>query len=149
MKKIFVAVTIFVLILLVGVIWWWVNRVNASEFVGKILKVEGSQLTLEGVYLVEDRPDLMGPNNTKTVAVIITGDTKLLKDRLHLPTIEEVEKTGGRYNPSQLKRETVAGAVIDFKTGETSVTVNAGRNIYGKKSFIALEIKYIEPVYPD
>ncbi|MBI4120362.1 MAG: hypothetical protein HY454_02750, partial [Parcubacteria group bacterium] len=143
------AVVIFLLILLVGVVWWWATRVSANEFVGKVQKVEGSQLTLEGVYLVKDRPDLMNPSNSKTVMVAITGDTKILKEALHLPTLDEVQKTGGRYDPSKLKRDVVVGAVGDFKIGETSVTVNAGKNIYGKKSFTALEVRYIEPVYPD
>ncbi|MEK7138614.1 MAG: hypothetical protein AAB799_00340 [Patescibacteria group bacterium] len=149
MKKIFIAVTIFVLILLVGVVWWWVNRVSANEFVGKIQKVESNQMTLSGVYVVKDRPDLSNPSNSKTVSVIIDPNTKLIKEMLFLPTAQEVEKTGGFFKPDELKRETVAGSLEDFKTSQVSVRVLGVGNIYGKKSFTALEIRYIEPVYPD
>ena len=149
MKKIFIAIIVFLLIFLFGVVWWWVTRVSANEFVGKVAKAEGNTLTMEGVFVVKDRPDLSNPSNSKTVSVIIDLNTKLAKEILFLPTAQEVEKTGGFFKPDELKRETVVGSVDDFKAGEISIRVLGAGNIYGKNSFTALEIKYIEPVYPD
>lgn len=149
MKKSFVILPLVVLVVL-GFWYYQKNRVEAREFVGKVQKVdvENQSLTVEGVYTVENRPDLSNPSNSRTVVVTINKDTEIIKERLKLPTLEEVEKTGGRYDPNKLEKEFVRGSLGDIKEGETSVRITADRNIYDRPSFIAGKITFIEPVYP-
>lgn len=148
-KKILLTIiVIIVAALLVGGVWLFLHRVQSNEFVGKVTKADGNTLTMEGVFVVKDRPDLSNPSNSKTVSVVIDQNTKLTKEKLFLPTAQEVEKTGGRFNPSDLKREAIIGSIDDFKTGQVSVRVLGMGNIYGKKLFVASEVIYIEPVYP-
>lgn len=124
------------------------NRVWSDEFSGRVKKIEGSVVTVEGVYLVKDRPDLTGPENLKTVAVKIDDQTKIIKERLFLPTSQETAATGGQYDPSKLKREKIAGSLSDLSAENVSISAKASGNIYGRSSFTASEIIYIEPVFP-
>lgn len=147
-KPLLFLIIIIALALVIAFGWWLANRVVAEEFIGKVKESEGDKLQVEGVYLVKDRPDLSNSSNLETVTVLISGDTKVIKERLKLPTLEEVEKTGGRYDPSKLEREIVDGTLIDFNDGQVSIAIKGQGNIYGLDNFIATEIKYIEPVYP-
>lgn len=147
-RLILVIIIVILLVFATAIGWWFAHRVAANEFIGKVKKIEGDVLIVEGVYVVKDRPDLSNPSNSKTVSVTIDKSTKIIKERLFLPTVKEVEKTGGRFEPSKLKREAVAGSVGDFQGGEVSITIMGSDNIYGRSVFTAKEIKYIEPVFP-
>ena len=146
-------VIIVVIIVAAGIVFgFWQyqkTRAEAKEFVGKVVKVESNTVTVEGVYIVLGRPDLSGPDKAKTVTVLLDAQTRLIKELLYLPSAEEVKDTGGRYNPSELKREEMAGSLDDLKDEGVSVRVIAAKNIYGRSSFFAKEIRYIEPVFPD
>lgn len=150
MNRTILALLAIVVVGLTGLVFsnYFQNRVYSNEFVGKVKQADGNILTMEGVYVVKDRPDLSNPSNFETVSVVVDQNTKLTKERLFLPTAQEVEKTGGFFKPDELKRKVVVGSTDDFKTGQVSVRVLGSGNIYGKKSFAATEIIYIEPVYP-
>ena len=149
MKKSFIILPLVVLIVL-GFWYYQKNKVEAHEFSGRVHKVnaENQSLTVQGVYVVKDRPDLSNPSNAKIVTILINKDTKIVKERLKLPTLEEAEKTGGRYDPSKLRREQTAGSLSDLNAENVSISAKASKNIYGRSSFAASEIIYIEPVFP-
>ena len=146
-------IIVVLVILAAGVVFgfWQYQKikVESQEFAGRVLKVENGAIAVEGIYLVPERPDLVGPGNTKTVTVLVDSQTRLVKERLFLPSAEEVKDSGGRYDPAKLKRETSAGSLSDLKTENVSVTAKAVKNVYGRSSFTASEIIYIEPVFPE
>lgn len=147
------SVIIIIIIIAAGIVFgFWQyqkTKIETKEFTGKVVRVEANAITVEGVYVVPDRPDLSGPDKTKTVIGLLDEQSRLIKERLYLPSAEEVEKTGGRYDPSKLRREETPGSVEDLREGDTSVRIIAARNIYGLSSFSVREIRYIEPVYPE
>ena len=146
-KKIFLTITIFLLVAVLVFLWWSRNRIEAREFAGTVSRVEGDKIFVDGVYLVAERPDLSNPDKRKMVAVLVGVQTRVIKEKLFLPTTEEVEKTGGRYDPVKLKRESVVSSIGELGEG-VSITAKASANVFGRPSFTASEITYIEPVFP-
>jgi len=144
---------VFLVVLLAGVIfgWGWYskNRVIAKEFIGTVKSVEGNAIVVEGVYSTPDQPELMQADKRKTIQIMADEETKLVKESLYLPSAEELKDTGGRYDPSKLKREESAGSLEDLKAENISIRAKSDINVYGSEFFTASEIRYIEPVYPD
>lgn len=152
MNKIVLGLLVIIVIGLAGLVFsnYFQNRVYSNEFAGQVKDVNGENnvIAVEGVYVVKDRPELSNPENRLTAAVTIDNQTKIIKKRLFLPTAEEVAATGGRFDPAKLRNELVVGSLNDLRVQGASVTVKSLKNIFGRSSFIASEILYIEPVYP-
>ncbi len=143
------SLTIIILALVGAGFWIWsFNRgpsVKSYEFVGVIKNMDGQSLTLKGQFI--DNGNSVSKDTE--VVVVVTADTKITKSSIHLPTAEEVRKTDGRYDPSKLKREMVAGSLSDLKNFDSTVDIKSSSDIYNKSRFEASEIIYTIPVYPN
>jgi len=146
-----IIVTAAALLVLAAAFWfsWLAKQPKSYELAGRIERIEGNSIFLNGVYQVPDRPDLTVPENAKEVEVVVTAATRFVKTVLYLPSAAELEKTGGMYRPDDLRREEVAGAFDDIKNGGVDgIFAAAGKNVYGKSKFEASEVRYISAVAP-
>ena len=140
---------------LYGSFWiysWYKAQPVAYEFIGRIQKMENGTLFVNGTYQVPGRPDLSGPDTLTDVKITVSSKTEFIKELIYLPSLKELEKTGGMYKPSELRREKTAGAAGDLpelQSSNTGVKFISKRNIYKKNAFKADSLEYIEPIYPD
>ena len=146
-------ISIIVLIVIVGIgysyLYYKESGAEAKEFVGTVESVKDSSIVVEGFYSVPDQPEVQIPNQKRRITVLFDQNTTFTKESIHLPSAEELKATDGYYDPSKLKRDKVQGSIDDFKEGGVSVVITSSTNVYGQPSFHAVEILYIEPVYPN
>mgnify|MGYP001559735826 CR=1 FL=1 len=159
-KKLYTAIA--AIVVLVVLIFWGdfilslvgiKERIQSKEFIGQVLSVSGNSIFLKGSFTILNPKDLKAPRispDLKEVEVIIDGKTKFVKTLLYLPSAEDLKKTGGRYNPDELKKEIRDGLLQDIKNneGNLSIIVKSQNNIFNKQRFITSEIDYIEPIFP-
>lgn len=151
MNKKFLLLTITVAILVGGFLLWRRSGVVSHEFVGRVQKVENNQIILKGYFVIKNNSsELVSAPKTEDISVLVTGDTKFTKTLIYLPTTDELKKTDGKYDPKNLKKEETSGSLDDIVNGveNMSITVKNNKNIYNKRSFVAQEILYTEPVFP-
>jgi len=127
------------------------KRIEAKEFIGQVQKVEGSSVFLKGIFVTPDKPELARNGFNENVEIEIGPATQIVKIVMYMPTLKELEKTGGRWNPAELKREEKPGAIIDltYKKEGLTIRVVSETNIFNKSKFIPQRIEYVEQVYPD
>lgn len=147
MKKIavivfFAAVVIFGGYFLIG--QFFADKVKVNEFVGTIMEIDGNILKLSGYF---ETPS--GDGQLKQVEVIIDSKTEFLKTIVHMPTVADLEKTGGFYTLSDLQKEEVMGSLEDLRNAKIMVSAISEKNIYNKSKFKAKKISYLERVYED
>lgn len=141
--------------LLYGGFWvysWYKAQPVAYEFIGRIQKMENGVLFANGTYTVQGRPDLSGPDTMTDVRITLAKNAKFIKEFVYLPTLKELEKTGGMYRPSELKREKTDGAADDLaelQSFNTGIKFVSNKNIYKRGAFKVISLEYIEPVYPE
>ncbi len=139
------------LVILVAGLWgyktFFIDNVIAHEFVGEVVEKNNNQITLDGVFVVKEHPELSQAEYKQRVVITLGNETKLVKRTLYLPTIKEVQQMGGRYTADQLKNEYGIGSIDDI-TVKLGLRVKSSENIYNKSSFTPDEVIYIEPIYP-
>lgn len=133
--------------------YYTIPRAVSSQFNGAVLALntQKNYFEAQGFFVV---PDAVRPEEVtqdKKVKVFVSRETKIIKTLLYLPSSKELEKTGGRFRPDDLRRETVDARLEDLVvlvgTGQR-VLITASKNVYNKSSFTATKIEYIEPIYP-
>src|SRR3989344_7762563 len=138
-RKLFIV--IIAAAVLYGGFWiysWYKAQPVAHEFIGRIQKIENGTLFVSGIYQVQDRPDLSGPDTQTDVKIAVSSKTEFIKELVYLPSLKELEKTGGMYKPSELKREKtvgVAGDLPELQSSNTGIRFVSKRNIYKKSVF--------------
>lgn len=141
--------------LLYGGFWvysWYKAQPVAYEFIGRIQKIENGVLFANGTYTVQGRPDLSGPDTMTDVKITVSPKTKFIKELVYLPSLKELEKTGGMYKPSELKREKTDGGADDLpelQSSNTGIKFVSNKNIYKRGAFKVISLEYIEPIYPE
>ncbi len=147
--------TVGIIVIIVGGIVygvkWYKNRPQSHLFVGRLIEVKSDgNLTVEGTRVNDTNPNKSDYNHLTTVTVKITGDTKLVKTLLYLPTKAETAKTGGIFYPKDLKKEQQAGSLLDFKNHESlGLTIKTKNSTHiGDTVITAAEVDYTEPVFP-
>lgn len=130
---------------------FWMNRVVADNFQGQLQEVKGTKLYIDGIYALGD--NLINPEIIiKGVEVSVTSETRFIKTLWYLPSMEELKKTKGRWNPDEIRKEQVEGSLDDlFKQqnrSPISVRVISEKNIYNLVGFEAGSIEYVKMVDP-
>lgn len=122
------------------------NRPVSHRFVGQISSIEGNIISLaSGGYQFENG---LNPAN-KIVKIKVDDDTMFTRTTLYLPTISEVRKTSGYYNPADLKKEVASSSLEDLKDRKVPVYVeNQSANIYGMSTIKAEKISYFITIIP-
>src|SRR3990167_3950170 len=116
---------------------WYKAQPVAHEFIGRIQKMENGTLFVSGIYQVQDRLDLSGPDTLTDVRITVSSKTEFIKELIYLPSLKELEKTGGMYKPSELKREKtvgVAGDLPELQSSNTGIRFVSKRNIDRKST---------------
>lgn len=130
------------LLIAAGGVLWWQNKpkVKAYEFAGQVKAVSDSTLNVRGGYQVAGHPEFLDLKNAKEVLVTIGSDTKLIKTITYLPASG---KAGESFNYNKLRSQSTAGSVDDLKSiPGISIVIKSNKDIYGKSTFLASEIKY-------
>lgn len=127
------------------------KRGEAKEFIGQVQKVKDNMIWARGVFINPDKPELAKEVSTKEVEIKVLSETVIVKILMHMPTFEELKKTGGKWNPADLKQEETLGILADLTDGKNGLTIRviSDKNIFNKTKFIAKRIEFIEQVYPD
>lgn len=142
---------VLLVIILIGFGYWFSTRerLKSREFVGVIVSTLDNKVTLNGFYRVPDQPGKEMVDQKIDVRIVVGPKTKLVKTLLYYPTAAELEKTGGAYNPADLKKEIVEGTIEDLKSGKVDgFSALSEKNVYGKGEFEASEIQYIWTIRP-
>ena len=124
---------------------------ESKEFIGQVKKVEGNVIWAHGRFINRDNPELANEGVGKDVEITVSPETMIVKILMYMPTSEELEKTGGRWNPADLKQEETTGMIIDLTDKKEGLTIRAlsDKNIFNKSKFIPTRIEYIEQVEPN
>ena len=123
---------------------------NSTEFAGRIERIEGNTIFLNGNFIVTDRPEFLNAENIIDVAVTVSETTEFIKNTVYLPSPEEVADTDGYFNASDLRQEKTAGSFDDLISDiGLGLEVTANGNIFGQTQFTASKIEYIDPVLPE
>lgn len=139
--------------LLVGFFVWqmflW-HKLTTDEFTGTITRIDeqASKIFLDGVFVVEDHPELSTASSTISAEVQLSSQTRFIHRIVTRPSREELEKSPGPYNMKDLPQREVAGVLSDLHK-DIWIRIIAPENIYGKSSFAAKSIEYTEMVWPD
>ena len=144
MKKV-----IFILLLVaVGFFLWQRGTVSSYEFSGQIEKIEGNLIYARGLTADSDKPESYHAERIRSVVASVDNDTVFEREVWHMLTAEELKKSDGKWELSQLRKETQEGSLSDLDAG-SSVTIESRNNIYNKTEFRAKKVKYVKQVYPD
>jgi hypothetical protein len=148
-------ILIAALVILLGASFWFMltqERVKAYEFVGDVEKIEGSEILMEGLFVVEGRPDLASDKNRNQATVVLNQDTKYMKEVIMLPKPSDLESPDATFKVDDLKKETIQVTLEqlrqDLELEPVGVRVKSDKNIYGKRKFQASEIFYKAAVLP-
>lgn len=127
------------------------ERGEAKEFIGQVEKVENNVIWTRGVFVNPDKPELAKKISSKNVEIKVSSETVIVKILMYMPTSEELKKTGGRWNPADLRREEVLGMLTDLTDRKQGLTIKAtsDKNIFNKSKFTAKRIEFVEQVYSD
>jgi hypothetical protein len=121
------------------------NKAESHKFVGKVKSMEGNTIIAEGVFISPENPD-SATQRIPNVRINITPQTKFTKNMVILPTKEELVKTGGYFDGTKLKRESVPGSFEilgqDIKNNEITIEAGSSKNIYHLDSFTADSVFY-------
>lgn len=153
-KKVLLTLTLALLFLIAGffVSKFFLNRITAKEFVGNIQKIEGNTIYVKGLYVVPEKPELADQQRgfTQEVQVLVSQDTQLIKIVLHMPTIEELKKTNGRWDPNKLPKEEVPANIEELTNKKEGLIIHVltKNNIFKKSKFVAKRIEFVQEVYP-
>lgn len=149
-KKLFFAILATVVIIAAAAVWGYLGKgqVKAYEFAGRIEKIEGNVIFTKGVYQNEENPKGIELAEAEK-QIVVSQDTELVKITQIMPTVAELEASGGFYEPEKLKSEQSAGSMDDLNAGLTDgVFAKSSKNIYNKSKFTATEITYYVREYP-
>jgi predicted small secreted protein len=126
------------------------NRVSSYEFSGRVTKVENNLVYATGVFIYNN-PEI--DKEERDVVIEVREETILKRDLLNLPSNEELERTGGIFNPQDLEREnstvTFQEFIEDFNTpgnvfiGGVTIKAKSEKNIHNKNRFSVSELEYI------
>ncbi len=131
-----------------------IGGIESREFQGAIQKVEANKIYLKGSYIVSDSEkakikDQEIVNKLYDVAVEVTPETKFVKTIWYMLSMKELEKTGGAWNPDDLKKDIQEGSFEDLKNVQgLALKVTTAENIFGEKDFKAITASYVVSVYP-
>lgn len=127
------------------------ERDQSKEFIGQVKKVENNAIWARGVFVNSDKPELAKEVSTKDVEIKVSSETTIVKILMYMPTIEELKKTGGKWNPADLKREEALGMLAELTDKKEGLTIRviSDKNIFNKTKFTAKKIEFVEQVYPD
>src|SRR3989344_6321013 len=145
-------IVILAVLILAGFLYriLFIKTYESKEFIGPVEAVEGKYILSTGVFTVIDHPEFYEPDKRKTVKIEITSNTEIIKILMHMPTLEDLEKTDGRWNPNEFWQEEKPGSIEDIKKGNgMMLKVSTKNNIFNKSKFQAQKIEYIEQVYSD
>ncbi|MDO8496584.1 MAG: hypothetical protein Q7S43_04035, partial [bacterium] len=129
----------------------FMERGESKEFIGQVKKVEGNVIWAHGRFINRDKPELAAKALGKDVEITVLPETTIVKILMYMPTSEELEKTGGRWNPADLKQEEVPGMITELTYNKENLTIRvlSDKNIFNKSKFTPTRIEYIEQVEPD
>lgn len=128
------------------------EKITSKEFIGSVQKVEGNIVFLKGLYVVPKKPEIMKKEGLdQEVQVVVDGKTEIAKTLMHMPTVKDLAKTNGRWDPDKLQKEEVGGVISDLtdKKQGLIIKVLTDNDIFKKTKFIAKRIEFTEPVYSD
>ena len=149
-KKIILGLVLFVIAVIFSAIFLSGEKVESRVFGGKIIKVEGNNVSLEGFYMIDDGTEyaiLGAESNTekRTVTAKITSKTQFIKTVFAVPDLE----LGQMFRPSELNRETMPGSLEEIEKEKPGIFVTASKNIFDKRIFEIIKVEYVIPIFPD
>ncbi len=129
----------------------FMERGESKEFIGQVKKVEGNVIWAHGRFINRDNPELASKALGKDVEITVSTETIVVKILMYMPTSEELEKTGGRWNPADLRQEETTGMITDLTDNKEGITIRvlSDKNIFNKSKFTPTRIEYIEQVEPN
>lgn len=148
------AVVISLIILLgaagIGGYLYWRQYLSATitEFTGTITARQPKELVVDGFYTALDHPELQNLEQKKEVRVRIAPETTITKTVIHLPTIAQIEASGGYYKLEDQPRDTLPGSLDEIGLNDVIIVHTTG-NIFHRTSFTATEIEYLVHMYPE
>ena len=127
---------------------------ESREIWGGIEEIRGKTMYVKGTFVKVNGADPINPESPVEMAIEITPETKIEKLVWHMLTMEELEKTGGRWNPNDLRKEVLPSSFEELLAESENyqgmgVRAEASRNIYGKGGFKATKIEYRVLFYSD
>jgi len=134
-RKVFIGVGILIIVAstLVG---YFRFRVVSHQFVGAFERVEGDAVITTGRFISEEHPEINTPDHNKTVKVLITPETQIVKILLQLP------QSGGFYADDLPKEEKIVTLQELSQEKFIDLNITAAGNIYNKSEFKAQRIEY-------
>jgi hypothetical protein len=127
------------------------NQFQSHTFGGQLVQIlNDKNLVVKGTFVRDDDPNKSDFTYLYVVTVKVTADTKFIKTLIYMPSQADLKKSGGFWDPANLKKEQQAGSEEDFKnTQGLPLTIKTKDRIYvGDKVITAQEISYTKPVYP-
>ncbi|MBI4363245.1 MAG: hypothetical protein HY545_00145 [Candidatus Doudnabacteria bacterium] len=151
-KLLFGILAAVVVVAAAGLLWWQnKNAVKAYEFAGSIEQIQGTEIKLNGLFVVDNRPDLASEKNRTTVQVSLSDQTKIIREAVYLPKPEDLGEDKS-FKVDDLRKEqeqvTFTQLQTDWETNQMSLRVKSDKNIYGKSKFKVSEISYKVAVQP-
>jgi hypothetical protein len=145
------------MVVLVSMVWFVKNGnlgsgAKSYEFTGSLQGIDNSIMTVTGVYTITDTESEAQVQKPKPVNIIVTENTRITRRLITLPTQEELNKTGGRFEPDNLP---FVESQVDFETlkndaqnGSLGIFAKSERNIFNMTTFNAMEINYRAVIRP-
>jgi hypothetical protein len=138
---------------LAGIVWWGVAQLRAPrayEFVGNVEKVGDAFFAIRGQF-TDARTGRPFAGDAVLAEARVTPETRVVRDSFRIPSPEELKATGGRFEPDKLPREQTVVDLNALREDSSRATagavVKAGKNIYGKAQFDAVEVVYRVPLF--
>ncbi len=132
-----------ILLVITAALLTWLNpfgeKLNSREFVGVVKEASGSNVLLNGYYIVDGKPS----GKLADVRVSFAEGMTITRTVHYRPSQEELKKTNGIWNPNTAPSVQETKTVADLKNliGR-DIVAHAALNVFGKKSFIATSITY-------
>lgn len=123
---------------------------KSTQFIGEVSNVDGNIVTVKGFYRIDGKPELEKINEKIDVQIKITNSTEFKKTIMQYPTPEELEASGGMFEPGKLRQEVVQGSLDDLRsTRGQGVYVHSASNVYERSGFTASVVEYNVMNFPE
>ena len=127
-------------------------RITSAEFFGNFGSLKDHSIFADGKFQTSRQTYLPAGNQPFRAEIIVTPTTKFHRTAFYMPTAKELAKTGGRFNPDELKKDE---SDVDFAAFAKDASgsawgigldVAANGNILNSVKFEASSITYRLPI---
>ena len=137
-----VLLSLLVLVVIVGLIWFKKDKIEIKEFTGNVVSVTDESIIVRGIYIKDGNP-AETTGKTREVEVRINQDTEIIRESFKIP------KGVTSFRPDELPKQTMQVGLEQVKADSqltvVGLIIRARNNIYGKDKFIADKIIYRVP----